>query len=32
LEDATGRQATLKNGSRMEIGKLTVVVHTDAKS
>lgn len=32
LEGATGRQATLKNGSRMEIGKLTVVVHTDAKS
>ena len=32
LEVASGRQATLKNGSRMEIGKLTVVVHTDAKS
>ena len=32
LEGATGRQATLKHGSRMEIGKLTVVVHTDAKS
>lgn len=29
LEGASGRQATLKNGSRMEIGKLTVVVHTD---
>ena len=32
LEGATGRQATLKNGSRLELGKLTVVVHTDAKS
>lgn len=32
LEGASGRQATLKNGSRMEIGKITVVVHTDDKS
>ena len=32
VEAASGRQATLKNGSRLELGKLTVVVHTDAKS
>ncbi len=30
-EAASGRQATLKDGSRLEIGKLTLVVHTDAK-
>lgn len=31
VEAASGRHATLKDGSRMEIGKVTVVVHTDAK-
>lgn len=31
-EAASGRQTTLKDGSRLEIGKLTLVVHTDAKS
>mgnify|MGYP006279261447 CR=1 FL=1 len=31
LEAASGRQATLKNGSRLEIGKVTLVIHTDVK-
>ena len=32
MEAASGRQATLKNASRLEIGKLTLVVHTDTKN
>jgi len=30
-EAASGRQAALTNGSRLEIGKLTLIVHTDVK-
>lgn len=30
-EAASGREATLTNGSRLEIGKLTLIVHTDVK-
>lgn len=32
VEAASGRQATLKNASKLEIGKLTLVVHTDTKN
>jgi len=32
VEAASGRQATLRNASRLEIGKLTLVVHTDTKN
>jgi len=30
-ETASGRRAPLNNGSRLEIGKLTLIVHTDVK-
>lgn len=32
VEADAGRQATLRNASRLEIGKLTLVVHTDTKN